>query len=722
MKNLYKILGIIMILAFVLTACRAEETVTPEVEPVEEETVVEEETPAEPFRVAVVMPSAINDLAFSQSMYDTLVLIQEEMGAENFEFVYSENMFVVDDAAAALRDYASQGYDLVIAHGSQYGSSLVEIAPEFPETSFAHGTTVDTFVDQGVTNVFAYEARSEQGGYVNGVLAAALSQSGVLGVVGPIETGDAKLYVDGFALGAQATNPDVQVNINYIGSFSDVALASEAAQTHVNAGADAMTGSAQMVVGAIGVAETNGALWFGTQSNQTSLAPSVVVASQVYHWEVVIREIISKINGGTLGGESFALTLENGGLVVEYNPAYTLPEDVVALAGAAEAGIIDGSVVIGDYVPPEPPAVEPLVFGLVLVGPKNDHGWSQAHYEAGLYVEANLPESRMIVFESLNPADKPEATLEGVVADMVADGATLIFTTSDEFEEDTTTVATNYPDITFINISGDDVLTGEAPANLGNIMGRMEDMKAIAGCAGALASNTGSLGYLGPLINFETRRLVSSAYLGASYCWENYRGMDPADLTFTVTWIGFWFNIPGVTLDPTETVTAFIDSGADVIMSGIDTTEAIDVAGQRAAQGDAVWAIPYDFAGACDQAPDVCLGVPYFNWGPAYLETALALQGGTWVQSWDWNAPNWADLTDNSVTAAGWISGPALTPEMQANLDLFIAGLASGEINVWTGPINLWDGTEYIADGAVATDEQIWYLPLLLEGMDGASE
>ena len=61
------------------------------------------------FRVAVVMPSAINDLAFSQSMYDALKAIQSEMGDENFEFVYSDGMFVVDDAAAALRDYASEG-------------------------------------------------------------------------------------------------------------------------------------------------------------------------------------------------------------------------------------------------------------------------------------------------------------------------------------------------------------------------------------------------------------------------------------------------------------------------------------------------------------------------------------------------------------------------------------------------------------------------------------
>src|SRR5919205_811089 len=114
------------------------------------------------FRVAVVMPSAKNDLAFSQSMYDALVRVQKDMGGpDKFEIVFSENMFVVDDAAAAIRDYASKGYNLVIAHGSQYGSSLQEIAPDFPKTSFAWGTTVDTF---GQPNIFAYEAASQEGG------------------------------------------------------------------------------------------------------------------------------------------------------------------------------------------------------------------------------------------------------------------------------------------------------------------------------------------------------------------------------------------------------------------------------------------------------------------------------------------------------------------------------------------------------------------------------
>jgi basic membrane protein A len=330
MKKFAWLLTLVLALSMILSACGAA-TEAPA-------------APSELFRVAVIMPSAINDLAFSQSMYDALLRVQTEMGGPAaFEFVYSEGMFNVDDAAAAIRDYATQGYDLVIAHGSQYGSSLQEIAPDFPETSFAWGTTADTF---GQPNIFAYEAASQEGGYVNGVLAATLSTSKVIGVVGPIEVGDAKLYVDGFIAGVAATDPAVKVNVNYIGSFSDIALASEAATTHIAAGADVMTGTAQMVVGAIGKSEEAKALWFGTQSNQTSLAPSIVVASQVYHWEVALKEIISLIQSGTLGGQSFKANLANGGEVVEFNPDYDLPADAKALADSTIKGIIDGTIKI----------------------------------------------------------------------------------------------------------------------------------------------------------------------------------------------------------------------------------------------------------------------------------------------------------------------------------------------------------------------------------------
>ncbi len=154
---------------------------------------------AKPFKIAVVMPSATTDAAFSQSMWSALQAIQKEMGGESkLELKYSENMYNVPDAAAAIRDYASQGFDIVIAHGSQYGSSVQEIAKDFPEVTFAWGTDVNTF---GMPNVYAYTAAAEQGGYVNGVIAAKLSKSKKVGVTGPVEVGDAKTYIDGFVQG-----------------------------------------------------------------------------------------------------------------------------------------------------------------------------------------------------------------------------------------------------------------------------------------------------------------------------------------------------------------------------------------------------------------------------------------------------------------------------------------------------------------------------------------
>jgi len=366
------------------------------------------------------------------------------------------------------------------------------------------------------------------------------------------------------------------------------------------------------------------------------------------------------------------------------------------------------------------PTPEPFLFGIVLVGPKDDHGWSQAHYVAAEYAKEHVPGSDFAVYESLVPGG--EVTLEQVVDDMVSQGAKLILTTSDAFEEDTIGVAKKYPEIVFINVSGDDVLTGEAPANEGNFMGKMEYMKGAAGCTAALMTDSGTIAYLGPLINDETRRLVASAYLGARYCYQNYRGLDPADLRFIVTWIGFWFNLPGITLDPTIVANGFFDEGADVVISGIDTTEGLVVAKKRADEGARVFAIPYDYIGACAEAPDICLGVPYFNWGPAYLSTVKAVINGTWKQGWDWNGPDWSNINSPDTSNVGFLTGDGLPEAERAKVEEFIAGLASGEIRLFVGPLNYQDGTPYLEKGQVATDEQIWYLKQLLEGMEGPSE
>jgi simple sugar transport system substrate-binding protein len=98
--------------------------------------------------------------------------------------------------------------------------------------------------------------------------------------------------------------------------------------------------------------------------------------------------------------------------------------------------------------------VEPLVIGMILVGPQNDHGWSQAHYEAGLYLQQQLG-AELIVLDKVNTADRPETTVDQVVTQMIGEGADLIFATSDDMKDGILLGAGQHPDVPMIWSSGD---------------------------------------------------------------------------------------------------------------------------------------------------------------------------------------------------------------------------------------------------------------------------
>ncbi len=366
-------------------------------------------------------------------------------------------------------------------------------------------------------------------------------------------------------------------------------------------------------------------------------------------------------------------------------------------------------------------STRPYIFGLLLVGPYNDRGYSQAHYDGGRYVEKTVPGTRMIYIDKVNPSDRPGVTIVQLVDDMVEKGARLIIANSDDMKDGIREAARKHPATHFVHVSGDDVLTGKAPANLTNVFGRMEYGKMMAGFAAAMTTKTGKIGYLGPLVNEETRRLASSSYLGARYAWEKVLGRNPKDLTFQVSWIGFWFNIPGVTADPTQVAQNFYNGGFDVVISGIDTTEAVSVAKQMSAQGKRVWAIPYDYAGACEGGSSICLGVPYFNWGPAYVTLVKKSMAGAWKSEWIWLGPDWKDINNTSTSTVGFLVGDALDPRARSALGAFIKDLGSGKVNLFRGPLRYQDGSVFLKNREVASDRKIWYMPMLLEGMLGAS-
>jgi basic membrane lipoprotein Med (substrate-binding protein (PBP1-ABC) superfamily) len=362
---LYRLVLITALLAIVLVGCAPAAPEVVEVEKevmvevtrvveVEGETVIEEvvvvATPEpemmEPFRVALIIPSSIKDLAWAQSMYEALVAVQADMGEDMFEIAYTENMFSVPDAAAAIRDYAADGYNLIIAHGSQYGSSMAEVAPDFPETSFAWGSTVNTYQGEGIENIFAYAARTQDSGYLEGVLMANMTESGVVGYCGPIQAGDHGLHSDGWKLGLAAADPAVQVSEVWTGSYSDVSAMAACAETHIQNGADLLTGGSQSITGSIGVAKDNEVLYFGGQWDQTELAPEVVVISYVYDWSAIVADMVKANQAGVMGGKVYWGTYQNGGLRDIFNPGIEVPEDAMAAYQAALDSIVSGELVV----------------------------------------------------------------------------------------------------------------------------------------------------------------------------------------------------------------------------------------------------------------------------------------------------------------------------------------------------------------------------------------
>ncbi len=349
--------------------------------------------------------------------------------------------------------------------------------------------------------------------------------------------------------------------------------------------------------------------------------------------------------------------------------------------------------------------------GMILVGPRNDKGWSQAHYEGGEHVISKLG-GEMITVDLVNPADSPDLTIPSIAEDMISQGASVIFATSDDMKDGILEAAKLYPDTNFVWSYGDSALKeGNAYKpelkNLANIMGKMEYGQMIAGCAAAIKSEDGKIGFLGPLINDETRRLANATYLGALYCAED------KDIDFDATWIGFWFHIPGVTLDPTQVVNEFYDADRDVVISHIDTTEAVVVAGQRAANGENVWVVPYDYEGACQQAPNICLGVNYFNWGFEYLSIVEKSNNDKFINEWIWAEPNWKNMDESMI---GFKYGDGLTSAEKTKLGKFIDELEDG-LNLFKGPLYFEDGSVYLEEGQSASDLDIWYTPQVLKGI-----
>jgi len=269
-------------------------------------------------KIALIVESTVDDKGWCQSMHDAIKAVQKEYGEAKVEYSYSEKMKPVD-AGSAARQYASKKFDIIICHGAQYKNLVNEMAPDFKDTTFVFGTSADI----GGKNVFTYMPESEETGYLNGIIAGMVTKTNTVGLVGPVDGGDAARYDRGFVLGAKAANPKVNVKVAHTGSFGDFVKASELAQTQMKAGADFLTGSSQQAMGAlraVAASADKNIWWAGQDISQLHVAeaPRVLAASS-YNYTTVVEVLIAKREAGVKGGENIPLNFANKGFIFAYN-------------------------------------------------------------------------------------------------------------------------------------------------------------------------------------------------------------------------------------------------------------------------------------------------------------------------------------------------------------------------------------------------------------------
>ena len=324
----------------------------------------------------------------------------------------------------------------------------------------------------------------------------------------------------------------------------------------------------------------------------------------------------------------------------------------------------------------------------VLIGPHDDGGWSQAHYEGLQYLEKNMADAHVAYIENV-----PEgADSEQVFRSLARKGFSLILGTSFGYMDPMETVAGEFPDVMFVHISGYKT-NGK---NFGNLFGAMEDMKYLAGMvAGSRAKMDGNtkLGYMATFPIPEELRLGNAFMLGAKKTCP--------ECTMDVRWINTWH-------DPVaekDAAASLMDAGAQVVLTGADTPAVADVAQEKGK-----WGITYDYVGSCKV--ERCLTTIYWNWGPVYTKIAEGVKAKTYVPGFEY-----FEADTGSLGLYGFMEGQTMTKgaselpaaDIQMVKDTLAQMLAGKftRFDVFAGPIKDNKGKEVLAAGAKMGPEDI---------------
>ena len=292
-------------------------------------------------RVALLTSGPVSDAGWYAGAYEGLLLLRDSMGAE----VSHQQTRTPAEFDEAFLSYGSQGYDLVFAHGFEYQDAAIRAGERFPDM-----TIVVSGGGKVSGNVVPLVFRLEQGSYLAGMVAAGMSSSGVVGMVGGVEIPPVQGTFRAFEAGAEAVDPDVQVLEAFIGNWDDVAAAKEAALAQLRRGADVLIHNVDAASFGVfqAVRETARAgrtAWaLGMNRDQNDVAPDVILGSAVIRIPQAFLETAQAWQAGTLGGAPLYAGAGDGVVDFVLNPELEdrVPEPLRRQVDEARTAILEG--------------------------------------------------------------------------------------------------------------------------------------------------------------------------------------------------------------------------------------------------------------------------------------------------------------------------------------------------------------------------------------------
>lgn len=256
-----------------------------------------------------------------------------------------ENVGPGATAVDALRDYAEQGYDLIVAHSFDYGDDVKQVAAEYPDTLFVYA---GGFGDVS-GNVGDYAQPFYEPAYLMGILAAGFQGSGDVGGAGGFDIPVCRGMYNAYLEGVQEILPDASGSFVAVGDWSDVQLAVETAQAQASTGATMFIGCGQgPTFGQIEAADADGLSASGYTGDMSDRSDRVV-ASFTWNLAEVWRLMIDDIADGFDGeAQYYEAGYADGGMSVVINPAAesSISPEALALFEEREAEMRDGSYVV----------------------------------------------------------------------------------------------------------------------------------------------------------------------------------------------------------------------------------------------------------------------------------------------------------------------------------------------------------------------------------------